>query len=254
MRTLALIPYQLRYEQKVYWRNPGAALFTFAFPVLLFVLLGALFRDTTSQTIGGAGLIQYYTPVIAAYGVMSACFVNLAITATFRREIGLLKQVRATPLPVLSYFGGLAASAIVNATVIVALVFAVGTGAYGASWPDDWLGLIVTLVVGAATFCALGLAVSALVPNADAAPAILNLVFLALLVVSGGFFPIASSSLLNQIAKFFPLRHMIEGAFAAFTPDTHTGFPWWHVAVIAAWGAAGLAFSLRYFRWEPKAA
>jgi ABC-2 type transport system permease protein len=252
VRTVSLVLVQLRYEQKVFWRNVGAAFFAFAFPVLLFVLFGALFAGSRESALGGASGIQYYTPVIATYGVMSACFVNVSLTITFRRETGLLKKTRGTALPAVCYFGGLAASAVINAAIIVALIIAVGVTGYGASVPRDWPALIITLVVGAAAFCTLGLAVTALIPNFDAAPAVVNLVFLALLVISGGFFPIATSSILSQIAQVFPLRHLILASFASFGPSPSGGFPWWHVGVVAAWGVFGLAFALRYFRWDTR--
>jgi ABC-2 type transport system permease protein len=197
---------------------------------------------------------EYYTPAIAAYGVMSACFVNVALTDTFRREAGLLKKTRGTALPAVSYFGGLAASAVVNAAIIVALIITVGVGGYGASLPRDWAALIITLAVGAAAFCALALAVTTFIPNFDAAPAVVNLVFLVLLVISGGFFPIASSSALSQIADIFPLRHLLLASFAAFAPSPPGGFPWWHVAGIAAWGAAGFAVACVTSAGTPAAA
>ena len=247
MRTAALIVVQFRYEQQVFWRNIGAAFFAFAFPVLLFVLFAALFSGSSEKALGGVPGIQYYTPVIAAYGVMSACFVNPALTITFRRETGLLKKVRGTALPPASYFGGLAASAAVNATVIVALIIGIGVVGYGAEPPRDWPAFVLTLIVGAAAFCSLGLAVSALIPNFDAAPAIVNLVFLILLVISGGFFPVASNSVLGGVAQVFPLQHLLRAAYAAYTPGQQIA--WWHVVVVAAWGIAGFGFALRYFRW-----
>jgi ABC-2 type transport system permease protein len=254
LRTMALVLVQLRYEQRVFWRNIGAAFFTFAFPVLLFVLFAALFARSGESALGGVKGIQYYTPVIAAYGVMSACFVSPALTVTFRRETGLLKKVRGSALPPASYFGGLAGSAVVNAAIIVALILLVGGAGYGARMPADWPAFVISLLVGAAAFCCLGLAVSALIPNFDAAPAVVNLIFLVLLVISGGFFPIAPSSVLGQIAQVFPLQHLLLAAYAAFTPATGpasatAAFPWWHVAVVAAWGAAAFAFALRCFRW-----
>jgi ABC-2 type transport system permease protein len=252
MRAASLVLVQLRYEQKVFWRNVGAAFFTFAFPVLLFVLFGALFKNNREPALAGTQGIEYYTPAIAAYGVMSACFVNVALTVTFRRETGLLKKTRGTALPPVSYFGGLAASAVVNAAIIVALIITVGVAGYGASLPHDWAALIITLAVGAAAFCALALAVTTFIPNFDAAPAVVNLVVLVLLVISGGFFPIATSSALSQIAGIFPLRYLLLASFAAFAPSPPGGFPWWHLAVIAAWGAAGFAFALRYFRWDTR--
>lgn len=252
MRTAALVFVQLRYEQRVFWRNIGAAFFAFAFPVLLFVLFAAIFSGSSEKALGGVKGIQYYTPVIAAYGVMSACFVNPALTITFRRETGMLKKVRGTALPPASYFGGLAASAAVNAAIIVVLITVIGVAGYGAKPPGDWSALLLTLVVGAAAFCSLGLAVSALIPNFDAAPAVVNLIFLALLVISGGFFPIAANSVLGQIAQVFPLQHLLLAVYAAYaspTPTPDSGFPWWHVGVVAGWGVAAFGFALRYFRW-----
>ncbi len=251
-RAAGLVVVQLHYEQKVFWRNIGAAFFTFAFPVLLFVLFGALLGGHGETALGGTPGIQYYTPAIAAYGVMSACFVSIALTVTFRRETGLLKKVRGTALPPLSYFGGLAGSAVINAAVIVALIIIVGAAGYGATLPRDWAALIITLLVGAAAFCTLALAVTAFIPNFDAAPAVVNLVFLALLVISGGFFPLASSSVLSQIAQVFPLRHLLLASYAAYQTSRPASFPWWHVGVIAAWGALGLATALRYFRWDTR--
>ncbi|MGH9074022.1 MAG: ABC transporter permease [Acidimicrobiales bacterium] len=249
---LALVPLQLRYEQKMFWRNPASAFFTFAFPLVIFLLFASIFNGHEAALSGVKG-IQYYTPVMAAYGVMSACFVNVAITITFRRELGLLKRVRGTPISPAAYLGGLIASAVVNAAIITALIVALGVLAYGSSLPYDWLGLVVGFAVGAAAFCTLGLAITGAIPNADAAPAVVNLVFFVLLFISGGFYPLPASSVLAQIAQVFPLRHFIDAGFAAFDPRRSGGaFPWGDVGIMAAWGAAGLLCALRWFRWESR--
>jgi ABC-2 type transport system permease protein len=250
---MAMIPLQLRYEQKAFWRNPAAAFFSFAFPIVLFVLFASIFNGSKESALGGITGIDYYTPTITAYGVMSACFVNLAITVTFRRDQGLLKRVRGTPLSPLGYLGGLVANAVVISVILAIIIIAFGVGAYGASLPRDWVGLVVTVLVGAAVFCILGLATTALIPNADAAPAIVNLIFFVLIVISGGFFPIASTSVLSQIAQVFPLRHLIDATFAAFDPRRNvSAFPWSDVGIMAAWGAAGLVVATRWFRWEAR--
>lgn len=132
---MAMIPLQLRYEQKAFWRNPAAAFFTFAFPIVLFVLFASIFNGSKESALGGIKGIDYYTPTITAYGVMSACFVNLAITVTFRRDQGLLKRVRGTPLSPLGYLGGLVANAVVISVILAIIIIAFGVGAYGASPP-----------------------------------------------------------------------------------------------------------------------
>jgi ABC-2 type transport system permease protein len=248
---VGLIPLQLRYEQKSYWRNPAAAFFSFAFPLVLFVLFATIFNGTRESAIAGVKGIDYYTPAIIAYSVMSVCFTNLAITATFRRDQGLLKRVRGTPITPAAYLGGMVANAVLVAVILGALILAFGSGVYGAGLPHQWAGLIVAILVGAASFCALGLATTVAIPNADAAPAIVNLLFFVLVIISGGFFPISSTSVLAHVAQIFPLRHFIEACFGAFQAHT-VAFPWADVGIIAAWGAAGLLVAIRWFRWEPR--
>ncbi|MGH9073231.1 MAG: ABC transporter permease [Acidimicrobiales bacterium] len=149
--------------------------------------------------------------------------------------------------------GGLIASTVVTAFIITVVIIVLGVAAYRSPLPTDWAGLVVTFAVGAAAFCALGLATSVVVPNADAAPAVVNMVFFVLLVISGGFFYIPSTSVLAQIAQVFPLRHFVDAGFAAFDPRrSGASFPWGDVGIMAAWGAAGLLVAARWFRWEAR--
>ena len=99
MRSLALVILQIRYEQKLYWRSPSSAMFTFLFPILLLVIFASLNYGATLRALGGISYNQYYVPGIVAFGVISACYSNLAIGLCFRRDSGVLKRIRGTPLP-----------------------------------------------------------------------------------------------------------------------------------------------------------
>src|SRR5438874_1191364 len=81
--------------------------------------------------------------------------------------------------------------------------------------PHHLLPLLITLLLGTAVFCALGLALAAFIPNGDSAPAISNLVILPLVFMSGTFFPIDQSSVLARVASYFPVRHFIAATYAA---------------------------------------
>ena len=107
------------------------------------------------------------------------------------------------------------------------------------------------LLVGAATFCALGFAVTAVIPNADAAPAIVNATILPLLFLSGVFIPLGSNApaWILWIARIFPVWHFARGMQAGFLG---TPFSWTDVLVVAAWGVAGLLLAIRFFSWEPR--
>lgn len=253
---MSLVTHQLRYEQKAFWRNPASAFFTFAFPLIFLVIFASLNNGATIDFLGGLDYNQYYIPGIIAFGVMSATYTQLAISLSLRRQTGELKRFRATPLPAWGLLGGLLASAVVVALLITLLTAALGIAAYGVTFPGHWLAVIVALAVGGATFSALGVLVSTLVPNADAAPAVVNAVFFPILFLSGIFFPLPPDSVLATIANFFPVRHLALAVFAAFDPRgphglTH-GFAWPDVGVLALWGVVAGVLAVRRFRWEPR--
>jgi ABC-2 type transport system permease protein len=256
MSALGLAAHQLRYEQKSYWRNPASALFTFAFPVMFLVIFASLNAGQTIDFLGGLKYNQYYTPGIIAFGIISACFTNLAMTLSIRRDAGILKRMRGTPLPSVSLFGGLVANSIVISAILTAIVTTVGMLFYGVTFPGHWLALLVALVSGVVCFCSLGVAMSSLVANADAAPAVVNGVLFPVLFISGVFFPVRSGTVFATVADVFPVRHFTISVFAAFDPRVpHTvtqGFAWDDIAIVLLWGLVGAVVAVRRFRWEPR--
>ncbi len=173
---LALLWHQVRYEQLSFWRNPQSAFFTFVFPVVIIMIFGALFGGVNpSSYFDGLSAMQYYVPTIAAVSVLGSCYSQLAIVLSIRRQNGILKRVRATPLPAWAYFLGLLAHCVMVSVLDVALIVGVGR-LYGVPVPSHWLALAAALAGGAASFCALGVAVASLIRNAEAAPAVVQLV------------------------------------------------------------------------------
>lgn len=244
---------QLRYEQLGFWRNRFGAMFTIGFSVVFLVLLAAGGATHRSAAIGGLNEIQYYVPGFAAYGVMSACYNNLAIQLVVRRETGLLKRLRLSPLPTPVLFVAVIGNAAVVSVLQVAVLLAIGRIAYHAQLPRAWGPFVVAVLVGVACFSALGVAVSTVVPNQDSAGPIVSLVFFVLLFLSGLWFPLTPGSTLAELSNYFPIHHLIVAFFAPF--DLRKGVsPWsWHdLLVVAIWGAAGLAVALRRFSFEPR--
>jgi len=98
MKALTLLGRQIRYEQKLYWRSHELAFFTFLFPIIIFVLLGSVYGDDVIESEGVKGS-AYLLAGILGYGVASTAFAGLAIVIVVRREAGILKRLRGTPLP-----------------------------------------------------------------------------------------------------------------------------------------------------------
>ena len=247
--TLRLLAHQVRYEQLSFWRNPQSAIFTFVFPVVFITIIGALFGGVSkSSYFGGLSALQYYVPTIAALSVLGSCYGQLAVALAARRQNGMLKRARATPLPAWGYFAGLLAHCVLVSVVDVALIVTVGH-LYGVPFPADWPAIVLTLVLAAASFCALGVAVASVIANAEAAPAVAQLILFPLLFLSGTYLPI-HSQLLNRIAGYLPVRPFNEALTGPLAE--HGGADWRHLAVLAAWGGLGAFIAVRRFRWNPR--
>jgi ABC-2 type transport system permease protein len=247
--NLRLLAHQVRYEQLSFWRNPQSAIFTFVFPVLFVTILGALFGASgKSASFDGLPILEYYIPTVAVMAVLGSCYGQLAVALAARRQNGILKRVRATPLPAWAYFGGLLAHCILVSFVDVTLIVLVGR-MYGVPLPTNWLAITGTLVLGAASFCSLGVAAASVIANADAAPAVAQIVMFPLLFLSGTYMPI-SSKWLTQITGWLPVRPFNEALTGPLS--RHAGVSWHQLEVLAVWGVVGIAVAVRRFRWDPK--
>lgn len=252
MSDLAILGRQLRFERKAFWRNPTAAVFTFAFPVMFLVIFATLNSGTRIATRGGISYVTFFVPGMVAFGLISACYSNLAIRMAIARDAGVLKRVRGTPVPPWAYLSAQLASSVITALMLAALTVGLGVVAYGVQFRTSTVaGLVVSLALGAACFCALGLAVSGLVPNADAGPAVVNFTILPLLFLSGTFFPLdGAPRWLSSVIRLFPIEHLADALQYAFDPRTSgLGFNGADLAVLAVWATVGMVLALRLFRW-----
>ena len=254
-RSVRLTLSQLRYVNKAFWRNPTRAFFTFVFPLMFLIIFTSLLGNGRIH-IGELVVKQstYYVAAMATFGVISACYNNIAMGMAFQRDAGVLKRVNGTPLPAASFLGGQVLQAMLVAFLLVVITATFGRVAYGAHVPtgSTLVHCLVMLVVGGAAFCALGLACTAIIPNADASPAVVNASILPLLFLSGIFIPFGNDtpSWILWIARVFPIKHFASGMQAAFVP--HISFRWSDVAIVAAWGVGGLVLAVRFFSWEPR--
>jgi ABC-2 type transport system permease protein len=254
MTTLRLTGVQLRYVNKAFWRNPAAAFFTFAFPLMFLVIFTALLGHSTvslgSRTVDTS---TYYVASMASFSVITACFNNIAAAVTFQREDGILKRAHGTPLPSASFIGARILHAVLVAVLLVIITAVFGRVVYSADIPTglSLLQFVVALLVGAAAFCALGLAATSVIPNSDAAAPIINAIILPLEFLSGIFIPFGSNTpaWILWVAKIFPVRPFVLTMQAAFVG---TAFSWTDVLIVAAWGIAGMLVAIRFFTWEPR--
>jgi ABC-2 type transport system permease protein len=259
MTGAALAMHQFRFDQKTFWRNPASVFFTVAFPVMFLVIFDLVFGSGDRIHIQGVAVdvSTYYVPAIITLAVISATFQNLAMSVTIDREFGILKRGRGTPLPDWVFFAGRIGTSLVVSLVMLVLLAAIGKIVYGVSIPWDRIpAVLVTLAVGAFTFCSLGLALTGFIPSQSAAAPITNIAIFPLYFLSGVFIPESEiPSGVLHVANVFPVRHFFDAFFAAWVSGSGSaGFQWLDLAVVAGWGVAGFLVALRAFKWTPQAA
>ncbi len=250
---IKLVGRQVRYEQLSFWLNPVGAVFTVGFSVIFLVLLGASAGSSRISFYGNIKLIQYYVPGFVAYGVMAACFNILAITLVNRREMGLLKRLRLSPLPTWALLVAVFLSTMIIAVIQVVLLLAVGRIGFGVHLPANLVAFVLAVVVGMLSFTALGVAMSTVVPNQDAAGPLVSIVFFVLLFLSGLWFPLRPGSGLAQFSQYFPVHHFITAVFAPFNTERGmSAWAWNDLLVVAVWGVAGAFVAVRRWQWSPR--
>ncbi len=251
---LRLVWDQIRYQNKSFWRTPVAAFFTLIFPLMFLFLFNTLFNFETEP--GEPSIAQFFAPSLAVFAAASATYTNVGIRIAIARDEGILKRVRGTPLPPRIYMAGVVGSGIWIALLGTILMLAVGVLFYDLQiYGATLTAAVVTFMFGAGAFAGLGLALAALSPTGDTAPAIAQATILPLAFISNVFLDTGDApAWIQRVGDFFPLKHFVtpmQDAFSPFTTDA--AWRWDDLAVLTAWGVVGAVVALRYFKWEPRA-
>jgi ABC-2 type transport system permease protein len=256
MRDLQLALRQIWYINLAFVRSPIAAFFTVIFPLMFLVIFTVIFGNGTVLVAPGqtVSVATFYIPAISVFSVVTACYTNTAISLTFSRDSGSLKRLRGSPLPAWAYMFARIAHSTLIAILLVVICSAFGAIFYHATLPTQTLSaFVLTLIVGAAVFCTLGVAVTSIIPNADASPAVVNATALPLLFISNVFVPLQNPpAWLDVTSKIFPVRHFADALIGSFFQLSGSGLHTNDLLVMGAWGIAGLAIAVRFFAWEPR--
>ncbi len=244
---------QVGYDLLVFRRNSASLFFTIAMPLMFLIIFISLFGNGELEN--GASVATLYVPGILAMAIISSTMMNLAFIITSRRERGMLKRLRGTPLPPWVFVLAEGLTGAVVASFMTVVIVAVGRILFGVSLNLTGVPtLLISVVLGAVVFSILGLAFTTVISSEEAAPAITNGVMLPLFFISDVY--IQGDSVpgwVQSIANLFPVRHLAHALQDSFNPFvTETSWPWTHWLVLVLWGAFGTLVTVRFFRWTPR--
>jgi ABC-2 type transport system permease protein len=245
-----LFVHELRGQQRLFWRTREAAVFIFVFPILLFLLVASVYTGTIEGHRASSQLLVG----MLGYGIANTAFAGLAITLVVRRELGILKRVRGTPLPAAVYFAALIGSTLVTFALQSILLLALGHFGYHARMPERPVAFFAVLLLGALAFAGIGIGTAALIRSGEGSSAIINVILVPMAFLSGSFGPTRHyPQVLRALAEVLPLRHFIAIVKVVALQHGSLLRPT-DLGVLLAWGAAGVIIAARRFRWEPQAA
>jgi ABC-2 type transport system permease protein len=244
-----MLLHQLAFEQRTFWRSKEAAVFIFVFPLLLYALLGSVYSDD----IDGVPAADVLLAGLFGYGAVNTAFGGLAIILVGRRESGILKRLRATPLHPATYIAAVLLSFLLLFALQAVALLALGALAFGASMPANWPGFCGAIVLGVAAFAGLGVGAASLIRSADGVSAVVNVITLPMAFLSGAFGPTDEyPQFLQSVADVLPLTYFIDVVEGVYLEGESLLADLAALAVVGAWGAAGLAVATWKFGWMPR--
>jgi ABC-2 type transport system permease protein len=246
---VSVFVHELRNQQRLFWRNRESAVFVFIFPPMLYLLLGAVYDGK----IEGFRAADVLLVGLIGYGCANTAFAGLAITLVIRREGGILKRLRATPLPMVTYLAAVLVSTLFVFVLQMLVTITLGLTLYGAKGSENWLGMIPVVLVGVACFAGMGFGVTSLIRSSEGASAVVNLIVLPMAFLSGSFGPTRSyPEVLQWVADVLPLTYLIDLMKDVYLRGgSFFGHPK-EIAIMAAWGIGGVLVAWRRFGWEPR--
>mgnify|MGYP006267184025 CR=1 FL=1 len=241
-------------------RQRESVVFTIFFPVILLAIFGSVFKDTIDKN-SGVTFSQYFVAGMIASGLVNSGFQQLAIMIPMERDMGTLKRLRGTPMPLSSYFIGKSVLVFYSMALQIVLLLGGGIAFYGIDLPSSgykWFTFAWLVLVGSICTTILGIAFSALPKSGRGASAIVSPVVIVLQFFSGVFFIFTQlPSWMQHLAALFPLKWLTQGMRSVFLPDTFATQEVAHswetsrtFAILVIWSLVGLVLALRTFKWE----
>jgi len=237
-------------EAKLFLREPMAAFFTLAFPLMMLFLFGSIYGNEPTPFFGGYGSVDVSVPAYTAMIIATSGLLGLSIVISSYRERGILRRLKATPLRPYTI---LSAQVIVifamTALGIVMLILA-GKSVYGLRFAGNLFSVTGAFILGSMSFFVLGFVIAGLMPTARTAQVVAMVLFYPMLFLSGAAIPReVMPETIQRYAEALPLTHVVSllrGLWIGESWGQHLT----EVGVLAAMTVVGIFVSAKTFRWE----
>ncbi len=237
-------------EIKLFLREPMAAFFTLAFPLMMLFLFGSIYGNKPSPFFGGYGSVDVSVPAYTAMIIATSGLLGLTITIASYREQGILRRLKATPLRPQAILGAQVIVIFLMTALGMALLVIAGRLVYGLRFDGHPLYVLAAFVLSSMSFFALGFVLAGLIPTARTAQIVAMVLFYPMIFLSGAAIPreVLPESI-RQFAQVLPLSHVVTLLRGLWAGNSWGKYPWETVILITLL-IAGILVSSKTFRWE----
>lgn len=235
---------------RLYLREPVAAFFTLAFPVMLVLLFGAMYGNEPSPLFGGRGTMDISMPNYTGLILGTVGLLTVPITTAAYRENGILRRFRATPMRPLTY---LLADVITNLGMTILgmlLLVLAGWLLYRVRFEGQVLSVFLAVVLSGLAMFALGYLIASLATGARTAQIVGMVIFYPMMFLSGAGIPIeVMPATIQRISDYLPLTYavrLLRGMWFGEPWRDH----WLEVLILSGILLVAAALAARFFRWE----
>ena len=237
-------------EIKLLVREPVTLVFSFAFPVLVLVLLGGIFggQRMDSGAYAGLKMMDWYVPSYIGLVVASIGTVSLPVHLSTYRERGVLRRFRASGMSEWALLGSQFLVGVGVCLVGALAISVLGIFAYGVVVPASIGGVAVAFVVAVFAFSALGVLIASLAPTARAAQGVGLLIWFIMMFISGTSAPLSElPPWMVALAKALPLYHVV---ISLVDPWNGYGASALQLTIVGGIGLATTLMAAAIFQWE----
>jgi ABC-2 type transport system permease protein len=199
----------------------------------------------------GSRYIDFLIPGLLGLNLMGTGIWSLAFGITNARQKQLLKRLIATPMRRSDYLLALVLGRLIFLVPELIVLVGIGWLVFGVAVRGSLWLLLVTSLVGAMTFCGLGLLVASRVRTLEGASGLANLVMMPMWLLSGVFFSSDRfPDRVQPLIRALPLTALNDSLRAVITEGKPLTAVAAKLAILAAWCIGSFFVALRIFRWR----
>jgi ABC-2 type transport system permease protein len=237
-------------EIKLFLREPAAAFFTLAFPLMMLFLFGSIYGNAPTPFFGGYGSVDVSVPAYTAMIIASSGLPVLTIVMSSYRERGILRRLKATPLRPHTILSAQIIVIFMMTALGMALLIAAGKIAYSLRFAGNPFSVAGAFVLSSMSFFALGFVVAGTMPTARTAQVVSMVIFYPMIFLSGATIPReVMPETIRQYSQILPLTHVVSLLRGLWIGESWSQYLT-EAGLLIAMIVVGVIVSAKTFRWE----